>query len=126
MSNQLYLQQIDTSSPQKFYPKESTPEELVDKIKQILETQGIRYNFDDVNVKFTLLFANKKQTNYKLEIFSNTGRYATESASPLVVVKAIYGNDRDIMDLAMMKLLESLIQDGEVTHYHMRNFLATF
>jgi hypothetical protein len=127
MSAKLYLQQIDSSSSQNFSPKEATPEELVANIKQILETQDISYEFDNINVKFTLLFPNK-QNDYRLDIFSNTGRYASQSTtSPLIVTKVVYGNERNITDIAMMNLLESLIkEDGEVDHNDMREFLATF
>lgn len=93
-----------------FYANEPILEKLVEKIGRILTEEGIPYSFNNIYVNFEMHIEGKT-TDYRFEIYSNTGPYATpDHPEPFVIVKVIYGNDRDLDDYRLMNRLESLIQ----------------
>lgn len=118
MEDQLLLfpQQMDRTYKEDFayLVSEARAEDLSDKIASILKRSGIQYSFNALYAAFEWHFE-EITTTYKLQIFKNSGPYATPNCieKPLIVVPTVYGNDRSLNDYHLMRVLGNVIQDGD-------------
>jgi hypothetical protein len=129
-AHKLYVQEIDGkySEDKAFCSKVNRPEDLCDMIKKILEECGIRYSFNELYGAFELIF-DGRTTTYKLQVYRNTGPYATSDSEemPLIVVPTVYGNDRSLSDYQLMRMLGRIIQsDDQMVDAAMLLFVSEF